>query len=978
MSSASRKRSKSGPSRITKRKGDARKSLSDVSDRVTQQNFLKKSKAKDEDNSDSTTPSQQNRPLHLETSRDSAPTVRLRSRSTASDNRSDNRTTRETLTANTPNTLNTPPLTSTPVAPSQKPQYSAALRLDLGNAVFFRLSNLPIQIEGLENKPGIQGFLSQTLVTDAAEAELTQFLPTLANTVAMDFPAASLNYLYAHRAELKNNPGLQEFLITALQNDAEQTRLNRLLAEIQGTPATGFSTPQMNFLYQQMVEWSGQPGLKSFLVTTLATKGDETELERFLTDIQDPATANFSAQKLTYLYSHREDLSSKPALKEFLIATLVVQADETGLDLFLAEIKDTPAMAFSAQQLADLYRHRDKLPGKSALKEFLIATLATQGNNTELELFLREIENTLESDFSVSQLDCLYELRADLNQRAISQLASALSTSSAAKSKLQYSETTVLGMAIAKLTSQLTVGSVKAEMATLRDFGYNERLYALVQQKATDLGKKALQKELNDLNTQIDQQLAVIEQHLKDRQAPGSQPLPASGTKSKDIRKANDAKRAWESKTNAYNDFVKKTLPGLLSTERQQLQQAFAPQRAVLTDNEQAGVYAGPELKKFQQFVATNGFHEDTEWAIATTDGNLVQAQMLFDACQGNAMMKKFGQWSLEQKFNDSQLQQLLTLAAPLNLDIDKTKLLVPYLLECTEQATKTWLATQAGQVSLTDLTTYIKLLGKHKPATQALLIQAIGLNLTEAELNQYNFYLLHPTVGQKLLTLIQNRTAPAAPQNQDIDTPKVMAFFKTYASKLDNLAKFLNATDPRPTGYNTLEPLCNLVKPPTNDLDSVVWAIGEAQEQGQGKAYIEHVLKRLMEGQQKNQISDKNIGYKEWLLVSGKPWGTVTITTSPYKSGPKYAWTGIFKLKIDGNDIEIHNHFIQDPTKSGRGQQFSLHIKHGSGSFDRGPDLEPKKDVSVYQTISQNCQTAYTNWVNRKPSPWTIYTLPT
>lgn len=62
--------------------------------------------------------------------------------------------------------------------------------------------------------------------------------------------------------------------------------------------------------------------------------------------------------------------------------------------------------------------------------------------------------------------------------------------------------------------------------------------------------------------------------------------------------------------------------------------------------------------------------------------------------------------------------------------------------------------------------------------------------------------------------------------------------------------------------------------------------------------------------------------------------------------------------MKVDGVAIEVHNHFIQG------GAQYSLHIKFGAGSFQKGPELGPKTDASVYASISQGRLAVYTTWV--------------
>jgi hypothetical protein len=196
------------------------------------------------------------------------------------------------------------------------------------------------------------------------------------------------------------------------------------------------------------------------------------------------------------------------------------------------------------------------------------------------------------------------------------------------------------------------------------------------------------------------------------------------------------------------------------------------------------------------------------------------------------------------------------------------------------------------------------------------------------------------------------------------------MQLFQAHANKLDDLARFLQAANPRPPGYASLAEICALVNPsnkPSVDINDVAWAIDEAKTHAQGKGYIEHIVKRLKEGVAKADIKTDATGYKEWLLVSTNNWGHVDITSSPNAAGGPGAWTGIFKVTINGTPIEVHNHFVQD------GKQFSLHLKRGVSTFSKGPELTPK-DQSAYQTISAKCLNAYTAFVRGR---WATYTIP-
>ncbi len=133
------------------------------------------------------------------------------------------------------------------------------------------------------------------------------------------------------------------------------------------------------------------------------------------------------------------------------------------------------------------------------------------------------------------------------------------------------------------------------------------------------------------------------------------------------------------------------------------------------------------------------------------------------------------------------------------------------------------------------------------------------------------------------------------------------------------------------------------------SSIDRVTFAVNEAVSHGVGKPYIEHILGRFRENKDLTiaDVRGHDMGYKEWLLVFGTPWGPVTVSNTGFGPGKM---TGIFTLTIAGTNIEVHNHFFRN-----NGEQFSLHWKHGKASFERGPELDPKKDKSVYGLIPGN-----------------------
>ena len=189
---------------------------------------------------------------------------------------------------------------------------------------------------------------------------------------------------------------------------------------------------------------------------------------------------------------------------------------------------------------------------------------------------------------------------------------------------------------------------------------------------------------------------------------------------------------------------------------------------------------------------------------------------------------------------------------------------------------------------------------------------------------------------------------------------------------KRGGLDTMLAAADPLPAGYARLDDICKLVKPDPqqtmggNDIDSVEFALKDNTRTGVelqanggvgvGKPYVEHVLTRIKEGSQKADIKFNNHGYKEWLMVSTPNWGNVWVECKAYGPGAK---TGIFTLTIGGVPIEVHNHFKG-------GSQYSLHLKDGKGTLEKGPELTPK-DASVYGRISNGLLAEYRVVAQRK-----------
>lgn len=836
--------------------------------------------------------------------------------------------------------------TAATIDPTTEPvDHRAVLRLELGDATFARLQKLPVDLDGLSAQPGLKLFLQNKLKTDADIARLQHFLPHITGTPAAAFAAEPLDFLYARAVDFDGKPGLKTFLIGKLQDAADETELAAFHTDLRGLGATDLADGKLNFLYQRRADLKGKPGLSAFLAARLRAGDADDELDAFHQDIKTSPAAGLAAERLDFLYARRAALQNKPGFKDFLIAKLGAGESTADLATFHDEARNIVVEDFDVARLDFLYTRRATLDPKPGLKAFVVTRLHAQGNDAGLDDFIDAIRGTDAENFTAQKLFYLHALSPDFDRTATVK----------GPASGTFVTRTVREVAIERLSAAPTVLAFKEEMEQLGAFAYNERLYAFALAKARQRGDVVRDQELAALNAAEQQEIAAARDTLMLQKPPlpeGPEP-PLSG---RDKKK----RPAWLAAKAAHDNFEKQVLPGLLATESVSITARYAKARSDLEDQRNAGKFAAPELEEYKKFVAAVGFHADAEWALDAASGDIDRAKLLFDACKGDEDMKQIGSWAGKAGYNADRLDKTLAEAARQKLNLAKTRLVVPYLLDCSVPETRDWLSAHAAKDTTTDaeLKADIDLLRAHKAATQPLIIEAIGLVADKATLAQYNRFLTHPVVGAHLVALIKAHA----------DTPGVMNLFKEYVDKQDALAEFLKATSPLPTGYASLDEVCGLVKLKSGAkgylFDDVVWAIKQATSKGDGKGYTAHALTRLREGASKQDLTTRDFGYKEWLLVSQVAAHQIHASNSPYKGGKPGSWTGVFKVTVNGYDIEVHNHFV--PGKD----QYSLHLKDGAS---QGKELTPGGDKSVYNTISQLCLTSYTNWAAGR---WAAYTI--
>lgn len=821
------------------------------------------------------------------------------------------------------------------------PDPHAGLRLDLGDETFELVRKLPLDLGELPRRPGLRVFLKDKVKTDADVDALTRFLPRIAGTPAMDFPPEPLDFLYARDADLAGNLGLRDFLVTKLRDATPADELAAFHAEAKGLGALSLAEHQLGFLFARRAALKGKVGLSTLMVARLRAGEDPDELDAFHRDIEGSAAEAFAAGQLELLYDLRAELRLRAGLKAFLIARLGAGEDVQALAAFHRDTQDPELAAFDAAQLDFLYDRRVLLWAKEGLRRFVIARLGAQGDDAELGDFLRALDGSEAEDLPVVKLEYLFELRTDLGKAAT------------IKTPSGYVDTTVLDAALARMAAHDSLSEVKAQMVALARFGYNERLQALARGFAAKRGDALYAAELQAVSEREAQEIRDEEDRLAQTRPPPPGPEPTLKG-----RKERRAHEEWTQRKKAYDDFPTKTLPGLKAAVPAQIRPKYDPEREALAQKHQAGEYAAPELDTYERFVAAETFHADAEWAIAAAAGNLTQAKILLDACKGSQAMKDFGAWAAKQGHDDHRLAQTLQEAASLPADLEKQKLVAPYLVSNNVSATQAWLRQRAVGASAADLAIEIELLRKHKPATQPLLIQAIGLIPDKKQLRADNEFLVHPIVGPHLLRLIQNGE----------DTPAVRALFAAKKSRPDELGAFLAATNPLPAGFGGLDEVVALVKlTPSGkgaELENVTWSVQQATGHGAGAPYIRHLVTRIGEGVTKQDITTSDFGYKEWLFVSQTTHTNIRASNSPYVTDGQGYWTGMFKVTVSGVAIEVHNHFKQG------GKQYSLHLKDGNL---QGRELSAKTDPSVYAKISKLCLDKYNAWADGRFETYTV-----
>ena len=838
--------------------------------------------------------------------------------------------------------------TAATVAVRTPERQATVQRLIMGTEVDARMTTAGIKVDDLDQKPGLQELISTTLKTPTDGASVATFLREVASTpAAQQLPATALSFLYERKASLTGKKGLQDFVVTRLTAGDDNGALGEFMDKLGGTKALDLPSDRLADLYSRRADVLDRPGLKDFVIAKHAANEDIATLGEFLTECKDGPAAGFSSSQLEFLYKQRPNLTDKAGLKEFVVKALSDGEAESDLEGFLAESQGKRVAAFNALQATYLYEHRARVRDQAELKELVISKLAsTMDWQPGLDRFLSAIDKLNTDKLTADQFDYLYGLGNDLN-KLVSDWPGATQSAQLA------------ALAVGLMSNpDISASQARAEIEDLKAFGYKGALLDFARTKAASRGAEQLKQALAKINAEEAKAkqaaIAQIESDAAPLKPEGPKP---SGLSKQDQRKAKN----WLTKQEDYDSFK----ADKLKAEVERLKNIYDPTRAALKRDQDAA-FVAPELQKYKKFVSDAGFHADAEWALRTADGDTDLAKILFDACKDQAELKKFGAWAAKSGFGGQKLQAVLKAAADLKLDANKAQAVAPYLADCPDPATRQWLETRAPTTSAEDLTFEVGLLKQHTTKTLSVARSAIDAAPGKPVLTKYNRLLAKPDLGVELLRLIQDKSIASLVVAKIVDV---------YGDRGNDLKDFLRATNPLPAGYTSLQEICALVKTDPqgkmgNAIDNVTFAITEAVPRNVGQPYIAHILKRLGEGRTKAQIKDHDIGYMEWLLVSGKQWTDVQASNSPYKAvgQPPNSWTGIFKMKVDGVAIEVHNHFIQG------GAQYSLHIKFGAGSFDRGPELGPKTDASVYASISKGCLDEYTTWVHGR---WALYTVP-
>ena len=836
--------------------------------------------------------------------------------------------------------------------PRTAERQAAVQRLVVGTALDARMTAAGIHVTDLDDKAGLQQMLSATLRTPGEEVKVAAFLKEMTSMPdAEELPASSLNLLYTRTNELKGNEGLKEFAVTSLIKAENEQDVSQFLDDLKGTDGVQLSADRLAQIYAVRADVMGKPGLKGFLIKAHTDKQNINDLNEFVDAYKGSAAADLDASKLRFLFDQRAVLKPNPGLNDFAVEALGKGESTDSLTPFLAESKDPRVAALKKEQVSLLYKNYIRVKDEPELKELVIDKLATTVDwEAGLNRFLEAMGPLNTKPLKSQQLDFIYGLGDDLKATITDRPIQGLNTNLAV-------------FAVDQFSNQATASGAPGAISDLKAFGYKGGFLDAARTGAKKLGEAKYNQALKALNADEQKAIDAVPKQFVAPVKPAI-PRPAKSLSKKDQRAQKPLIEQWDQYDAAKETFDTE-VPGKISAETKRLKASYKQQRDDLAKDKEAN-FVAPEFGKNQQYASSAGFSDDAQWALKLT-GDSEQAQILFLACKDTTQpaLKPFGEWAVAKGFTGEKLQSLMDVAKDLNVDLAKLQAVAPFIAECSDPATQSWLKTRVANKTTAELSFEVELLGAHKDDTLSLATQAIdgapadGPAKTKYNtlLKNYNRYLAKPGLGEQILRLFEDRSMMLS------STEKIV---KVYAER-GGLDTMLEAADPLPAGYASLDDICKLVKPDPqqttggNDIDDVEFALkdntrigGSLQVNGGagvGRPYVEHVLTRIKEGSKKADIKFNNHGYKEWLMVSRDNWGLIEVQCTPFKANPG-AKTGIFTMTIDGVAIEVHNHFKN-------GSQYSLHLKDGKGTLEKGPELTPK-DVSVFGTISNTLLARY------------------
>ena len=860
---------------------------------------------------------------------------------------------------------------------------AAVQRLVVGTALDARMTAVGIHVNDLDQKIGLQQMLSAKLKTPGEEAKVAAFLKEMTSTPdAEKLPASSLNLLYARTDELTGREGLKEFTVKSLINAENEQDVSKFLDDLNGTDAVQLPADRLAQIYAVRADVMSKPGLKGFLIKAHTDKQNISDLNEFVADYKDSAAAYLDASKLRFLFDQRADLKENAGLNDFVVEALSKGESTDSLRPFLAESKDPRVAAFRKEQVSLLYKNYARVKDEPELKEVVINKLATTVDwEAGLNRFLEAIGPLNTKPLKSRQLDFIYGLGDDLKATVVDR-------------PNQGRKTNLAVFAVDQFSDQTTASGTIGEISDLKAFGYKGGFLDAAREGAKELGEKKYRQALQNLNSDEQKALAAVPKQFVAPVAP-DKARPSSSLSKKDQRAQKNLTEEWNQYDADKKNFDTE-VPQKISAETKRLKAAYKQQRDDLAKDKEEN-FVAPEFEKNQQFASNASFNDEAQWALKLT-GDSEQAQILFLACKDTPELKKFGEWAVTS-FAGQKLEDVLSAAKDLGGDSEKAQAAAPYYASCPDDATRQWLKKRSATDTAEDLKFEVGILTGHaigtlKNATAAIDAAPSAVNdkgQYNKLLQKYNKLLKKAGLSDSLLALfkqvdIQEAGLPVhdpplvlnAIKNGGIKSATVQHIFDTYGER-GNLEDFLTAANPLPKDYGSLAEICELVRrEPTTaakdhySIEDVTWALNLAttpktpRPTPVGKDFVKHLLKRIdVENRTRADMATNDMGHKEWLLVSGKSWGTVTVSNVGF--GPN-AMTGIFKLTIDGTDVQIHNHFY----KKG-GVQYSLHLKDGKGAL-QGPELTSKQDKSVYGPISAGALGAYTTWVGNKG--WDLYTV--